>query len=597
VTGAPPSLARLLPDDAPFTPAQRVWLSGFFAALIGGRQPPAAGPRVAVAVLFATQTGTAERLAKKLAKAANARGYDANARELGKLSVDDLAKMEHALLIASTHGDGEPPDAARAFAASLAGATGTPLAKMRFSVLALGDRNYATFCKFGVDLDERLVALGGQRLAPRVDCDVDPAKPFDAWQKALFAQLPPTGTGGATHAAALPAASAAAGDPENEERWNRDRPFPARIVTNRRLGSARDSSATGIDKETRHVALSLAGSKLHYEPGDALGVMPAFPARMVESVLRATGLDAAKLACLPNGELTTLGDALARRCHIGKLAQSTLIKFAAKAQSPELSRLLEPAQHGELERFLWGRELIDLLLAFPGVIRTTGELLEILPPLAPRLYSISSSPRAHPREVHLTVAVVRFDSRGTRRGGLASTFLADRVGDDGAAPVYVHANARFRLPSDPATPILMIGPGTGIAPFRAFLEDDRAQGRRRRSWLFFGARHAAGDFLYRDELHAMQKDGTLTRLDTAFSRDGAEKVYVQHRMREHGAELWRWVQDGASIYVCGDATQMARDVDAALREVLERHGKMSAAQAQLELGSMAANGRYLRDVY
>jgi sulfite reductase (NADPH) flavoprotein alpha-component len=344
----------------------------------------------------------------------------------------------------------------------------------------------------------------------------------------------------------------------------------------------------------RHIAFSLAGSGIDYAPGDALGVVPENPPDMVAAILAATGLEAATPVTL--GREMMLYDALTREFSLGRLTQAMLIKFARRAGDPELDNLLKPENAEALKTFLDGRDLIDLLLRYPGVIRTADDIVALVPRLAPRLYSISSSPKAHPGEVHLTVAAVRYNSHGRDRVGIASTFLADRAGK-GAVDIYIQRNIRFRLPNDDDAPVIMVGPGTGIAPFRAFLEERRATGARGRNWLFFGDRRQAHDFLYRDELERFRSEGVLSRLDTAFSRDQAAKVYVQHRMLESGAGIWHWLQDGAHFYVCGDASRMAKDVDRALKEIIARHGRMGPAAAQLEVDQMIATGRYVRDVY
>jgi sulfite reductase (NADPH) flavoprotein alpha-component len=279
------------------------------------------------------------------------------------------------------------------------------------------------------------------------------------------------------------------------------------------------------------------------------------------------------------------------------LTAASVIKFAALAGNSSLQTLVERDQSAALDQYLYGKDILDLLQEYPGIVRDAQVLVDLLPPLKPRLYSISSSLAAFPEEVHLTIAVVRYEFRGRRRGGLASTWLVDRVALGDTAPVYVHRNPRFRLPLDPGTPIIMIGPGTGIAPFRAFLHHRMAQGFTGRTWLFFGERHAQFDFLYQAEIETFLASGALSRIDTAFSRDQQQKIYVQHRMIESGKEIWSWLQDGAVIYVCGDAKHMAKDVDAALQAIIAKYGHRSAAQAQLEMHALAADGRYLRDVY
>jgi sulfite reductase (NADPH) flavoprotein alpha-component len=355
-------------------------------------------------------------------------------------------------------------------------------------------------------------------------------------------------------------------------------------------------NGAGSDKEVRHVVLSLRDSGLKYEPGDALGIWPRQSRELVDAVLALTGSHETTLVTIDE-ETHELGDVLATRRELAKLSAPTVIKFSSLTECAELQALVQPEQSAALEQYLYGKDVVDLLQRYPGVVSNAQTLVNLLPPLAPRLYSISSSLAAFPDEVHLTVAAVRYESGGRCRGGVASTWLADRIGANAEAPVYVNRNLRFRLPEDPGTPIVMIGPGTGIAPFRAFLHHRRALGLAGRTWLFMGDRHAHCDFLYRSELDSFLKGRELWRLDTAFSRDQPQKIYVQQRMLEAGKELWSWLQEGAVIYVCGDASRMAKDVDAALQSIIAVHGRRSAAQARLEVRELAAAGRYVRDVY
>jgi sulfite reductase (NADPH) flavoprotein alpha-component len=594
---AAPAAIQLLPENAPFSPEQRAWLNGFFAGLLKGlaerAQTQGSGqtPRLAVKVLFASQTGTAEGLAKKLTKEARSRGFDADHLDLSSLSLDALAKLDHVLVIASTHGDGDPPDCAARFALQLMAAQGTPLAGLKYAVLALGDRSYSKFCSFGQHIDERFAALGAIRLADRIDADGDVDEPFKSFRDTLWRTLPaesPAGSAPRSLASAVVVSDEDA--PESEQRWSRKRPFAAPLLGQQLL------TAAGSDKETRHVVLSLKDADLSYEPGDALGVWPQQAADLVDAVLTLSGAPA-DAPVMIDTEQMELRDALSLKRDLTTLTAATVIKYCALTADSGLQSLVQRDQSAALNKFLYGRDIADLLQDYPYTVRDAQVLVDLLPPLKPRLYSISSSLEAFPEEVHLTIAVVRYECRGRRRGGLASTWFADRVAVGGPAAVYVHENPRFRLPSDPGTPIIMIGPGTGVAPFRAFLHHRRNYGFTGRTWLFFGERHAQCDFLYRSEFESFVAGHELSRLDTAFSCDQREKIYVQHRMLEAGKEIWSWLQDGAVIYVCGDATHMAKDVDAAMQAIVAKHGRRSAAQAQLEMHALAADGRYLRDVY
>jgi sulfite reductase (NADPH) flavoprotein alpha-component len=587
---APPIIA-LLPEDAPFTRDQRAWLNGFFAGLLtqlATRSAPALAAKLKVPVLYASQTGTAESLSRKLAKEARAKGFDAQALDLGSLTLEALSEFKHALVIASTHGEGDPPDSALVFALQLETAQAPKLAGLKYAVLALGDRNYAKFCGFGRLLDERFAQLGATRLLDCIEADTAVDEPFRIFRDRLWPELLKQAP--AAGAAPVVAPEADVTDDPPEERWSRERPFSA-VLRSKRVLTGR-----GSDKEVRHIVLSLAGSDLHYEPGDALGVWPCNAPELVERILALSAL-APDAPVTLGGAVLALAEALSFRLEIAKLGMPAAIKFAAVAGDAEMQSLVEPDHAAALEAFLFGRDAVDLLARAPRAIADAQTLVDLFPPLAPRLYSIASTLAAHPQEVHLTVSVLRHARDGRQRGGVASTHIADRIDAQGTLPVYVHRNTRFRLPADPGVPLIMIGPGTGIAPFRSFLWHRKAHAYTGRTWLFFGDRRAQYDYLYRDELSAFLDDGTLSRLDTCFSRDQERKVYVQHRMLETGSELWQWIQDGANIYVCGDAKRMAKDVDAALQRIFVEHGGLSAAKAQLELRTLGASGRYLRDVY
>lgn len=590
-----------IPSSAPFTAEQRAWLNGYLAAFFPDTEAgPSAPdkpekPAEPFLVMYGSQTGTAEQLAKRVAKEATARGFAPRVLELNAYTSVDFARETRLAVITSTWGDGDPPDNAAGFWQHLNSPAAPRLDHLNYSVLALGDRNYSEFCGAGKKFDERLAGLGARRVHPRADCDTDYEASVSSWLEGLWPALKstesPSGNGhvisGSPPAEVVVAAADSKAPP-----FSRSHPFPARLVTNRKLNGA------GSAKDTRHFEISLEGSGLAYEVGDALGVMPTNCLGLVGELLQALGFDGEEAVREPSGSETSLRGALHRCYQITRPGGSLLQAIAERSGDAELRSLIDPSRKADLEKFLHGREIIDLLLAHSAARFTPGEFVGLLAKLQPRLYSISSSPKAHPGQVHLTVAAVRYESHGRARQGVCSTFLADRVELNATpVPVFVQTSHGFRLPGDLAKPVIMIGPGTGIAPFRAFLEERRATAATGRNWLFFGDQQAEQDFLYRDELAAMQADGTLTRLDTAFSRDQAEKIYVQTRMLEQAAELWRWLEEGAHLYVCGDAKRMAKDVDAALHRVIEREGGRSAEQAAEYVQQLKAAKRYQRDVY
>ncbi|MBL9126751.1 MAG: sulfite reductase subunit alpha, partial [Verrucomicrobiales bacterium] len=378
--------------------------------------------------------------------------------------------------------------------------------------------------------------------------------------------------------------------PESEPAWNRDRPFPARLAENRRL------TATDSDKDVRHFVVDLRDSGIAYEPGDALGVWPENDPNLVRDVLDALGFDGSESVPDRHGRATRLDLALRRDYDITRIPRSLLAHAARESGDAALAEVVSPTANGALDRYLRGRDVLDLLREQTGVRPSPSEFVALLRKIQPRLYSIASSPKLHPTSVHLCVNVVRYAALGRARQGLASAWLADRVDSASEVPVYIHANPAFRPPSADQR-LIMIGPGTGVAPFRAFLQERRATGARGLNWLFFGAPHARSEFLYADELRAWEGDGLLHRLDLAWSRDQDEKVYVQHRMREQATILWDWLESGAAVYVCGDASRMAKDVDAALHDVIRGAGGRSVDDAAAYVNRMVAEGRYRRDVY
>jgi sulfite reductase (NADPH) flavoprotein alpha-component len=595
------SLIPCLPENAPFTPEQRAYLNGFLAGIFSrtsaqGPDAPGAAPAQVLAplsILFGSQTGTAENLARRIAKEAGKRGFAPTVHDLARYPIAQLASEERLLIVTSTYGDGEPPDNAKAFWNFLSGPTAPQLPNTRFSVCALGDSNYPKFCGFGKDLDLRLEVLAAERVQPRSDCDVDFEEAFAKWLNEALTKLsasrevgttPPRATSHAEHPHAVPGQG-------DTSQFSRTNPFPAELLINAEL------NGPGSGKDTRHFEIALDGSELTYEVGDVLGVIPTNCPALVEELLSALKCFGDETVPGRQGAEVPLREGLLRHYEITRISQPFLAAMAARSGDEMLRQLAAPGANGELSAFLKGREVIDLLLAHPVVKFAPVDFVSLLKKLQPRLYSIASSPKAHPGRVHLTVGVVRYESLTRKRKGVCSTFLAERVVPKVPVPVFLHPNKHFRLPADGNTATIMVGPGTGIAPFRGFLHERRAVGARGRNWLFFGDRSSATDFLYREELEAMRRDGLLTRLDTAFSRDQPEKVYVQHRMREHARELFAWLETGAHFYVCGDAKRMAKDVDAALHEVIQSGGELTAEQTTQYVQRMKAEKRYQRDVY
>jgi sulfite reductase (NADPH) flavoprotein alpha-component len=542
----------------------------------GNESASRAVPRTVV--LWASQTGNAEQFARQCADHLGSAGYPAHLAAMDDFAVTDLPAVETLLLVSSTFGDGDAPDNGARFWSALQGGSPPQLSGTRFSVLAFGDSNYDQFCAHGRRLDLHLEALGATRLARRADCEPDYHRRAASWLEAVTRML----TGKELVAAELTS-------PRHKPLFHRNHPLAARLKSNGLL------SRPGSAKETRQCVIELPDARFTYEPGDALGIWPSNCPELVDELVSVVNLRRdAPVEVEGHGEMP-LFTALLHYFEIARVTHDILHFLQARSNSVVLADLLRIEHQPRLKEWLWGRQVVDVLREFPITLEP-AELLHALKRLQPRVYSLSSSQKATPGEVHLTVSTVRFQVGDKVRKGVCSTFLADRA-EGIPVPVFLQPSKTFRLPADSAAPIIMVGPGTGVAPFRAFLQERQARGDTGRNWLFFGEQQYATDFYYRDEMERWRDDGFLTRLDLAFSRDQAEKVYVQHRMCAQGAELWSWLEAGAHFYVCGDASRMAKDVDHALCSIVRNHGGLTAEASKDFVQKLAANGRYMRDVY
>ncbi|PEJ27369.1 assimilatory sulfite reductase (NADPH) flavoprotein subunit [Peribacillus butanolivorans] len=585
-------LNNLLPS---LTETQKVWLSGYLTASLSVFNAETADVSVAqpsgktiskeVTILYGSQTGNAQGVAENAARKLEGNGFQVTTSSMSDFKVNNLKKVQNLLIAVSTHGEGDPPDNTLSFHEFLLGRRAPSLGDLRFSVLALGDSSYEFFCETGKQFDKRLEELGGTRLFPRMDCDLDYDEPAAEWLEGVISSL--SEEQGST-VSAVPATIT----PVSEHTYSRTNPFKAEVVENINL------NGRGSNKETHHIELSLEGSGLTFEPGDSLGIYPQNDSILVDMLLKELDWDPEEIVKVnKQGDLRKLRESLISNFEITVLTKSLLEQAAQLSGNEDLKALLSAGNEEKLKEYREGRDLLDFVRDFGSWGESAQEFVSILRKIPARLYSIANSLSAYPDEVHLTVGAVRYDSHGRERKGVCSILCADRLQPGDTLPVYIQHNQNFKQPKNPDTPIIMVGPGTGIAPFRSFIQEREETEANGKTWLFFGDQHFVTDFLYQTECQKWLKTGVLTKMDVAFSRDADEKVYVQHRMLEHSRKLYEWLQEGAAVYICGDEKNMAHDVHNTLIEIIEKEGQMSHADAQDYLEEMQQNKRYQRDVY
>jgi len=614
----------VLPPTAPLEPAKKYWLDGMLAGMfsrtylpdaerawtpspapaaqaLAERPVPAAQAetnRTQVTILWASQTGNAEEAAHECAKKLQAAGRSIRIKSMDACALDELSSERCVLIVASTFGAGDPPDNGTSFWQALQAENAPRLPELRYAVLAFGDSSYDLFCGFGRNLDARLEQLGAQRLRDRLDCDTDTREQVDVWLNSISWTAAPGNNASVetAHSAAAvlishetETAAAAEASISMTRTYDRNHPLRTRMLSSRRL------SREGSEKDTRHYVFDLKNTGLHYEVGDALGVWPSNCPELVKELLDTTSLLPSALVTVKDRQMP-LEEALLRHVEIARIPPGVLQFLQERSGSETLGQLLKKENKAELKKWLQGRQLIDLLQQFPAALNAE-QLIGLLKPLQPRLYSISSSSKVNSDEVHITVSTVRYQFNGRIRKGVCSTFLAERIKPEEEVSIFVQKSAHFRPPAHPDVPMIMVGAGTGVGPFRGFLQERQAVGAKGKNWLFFGEQRSEYDFYFKDELEAMRDSGILHRLSTAFSRDQQEKLYVQHRMLEHGEELWAWLQDGAHFYICGDASRMAAEVEEALKQIIQQHGSMTRPDAESYVKEMAKSKRYARDVY
>ncbi|MBS4493504.1 NADPH-dependent assimilatory sulfite reductase flavoprotein subunit, partial [Cronobacter sakazakii] len=587
---SPEQLARLQTATHDFTPTQLAWLSGYFWGMVN-QQPGAAvvqtpaAPASVITLISASQTGNARRVAEALRDDLLAAQLNVNLVNAGDYKFKQIAQEKLLIVVASTQGEGDPPEEAVALHKFLLSKKAPKLDGTAFAVFGLGDTSYEHFCQAGKDFDTRLAELGAERLLDRVDADVEYQAAAQAWRQRVVDVLKARVPKEAPSQAAITASGAV--NLVDSTPYTKESPLTATLSVNQKI-TGRHS-----EKDVRHIEIDLGDAGLRYQPGDALGVWYQNDPALVQELLELLWLKGDEPVTV--GEKTLpLSEALQWHFELTVNTAAIVENYATLTRSEALLPLV--GDKAKLQDYAARTPIVDMVRFAPAQLEA-DQLLGLLRPLTPRLYSIASSQAEVENEVHITVGVVRFDIEGRARAGGASSYLADRLEEDGEVRVFIEHNDNFRLPTTPETPVIMIGPGTGIAPFRAFMQQREADGATGKNWLFFGNPHFTEDFLYQVEWQRYVKEGLLTRIDLAWSRDQDHKIYVQDKIREQGAELWRWIQEGAHLYVCGDANRMAKDVEQALLEVIAAYGGMDAEAADEYLSELRIERRYQRDVY
>ena len=575
-------LNELIPN---LTEQQKAWLTGYLTAVSSVSVPVAVQEQQAapiqtkdITILFASQTGNSQKIAHKLASAIQDENNTVTVASTADFKVNNLKKLDHLFIVASTHGEGEPPDNAISFYEYLHSKRAPQLNDVKYSVLSLGDTSYEFFCKTGIDFDERLKALGATAIVPRVDCDVDFEEAANSWIEQVKAAI------ATTSASTVVKPTSPISNINNE--YSRNHPFYAEVLEKINL------NGRGSNKETIHLELSLEGSGITYEPGDVLAIVPRNNEQVVDLLVSALNFDGTTTVSI-NGTSLSLKEALFD-LDITALSKTLLAKFVPFTSNEQLAKLVENRE--QLKDFVYGRDVIDVVETFGPWTWTAQQFVEQLRKIPAREYSISSSYGAYPEEVHVTIGKVFYEQEGRYREGVVSGDVASNVEVGDQLAVYVKQNPNFKLPQS-TTPIIMIGAGTGIAPFRSFLQEREEQGAEGKSWLFFGDQHFVTDFLYQVEWQNWLKNDVLTNINVAFSRDQKEKVYVQHRLLENAKELYEWIEQGAIVYLCGDEKTLGHSVHEALITVIEQQRNVSHDEATEYLKELQKQKRYQRDVY